>query len=136
MGTEPFNPNSTVEIKRTDAGSRKIIDRLDIMRGEIEDLRVDAAKSVKWDKLVVMLGAAAATIVSGAWAVIKLSEARSDRYQAEQIRQLREDMASLRGAVPKVEAYARGSYQVQVEKRPAAAVVKEVREATADGGTR
>lgn len=147
MSDEPFDPNKTAHLIRTDAGARKVVDRIDAMRNEVADLTTEVvvlkASSVKWDRLIFILGSASLTIVGGAWRVTTSSADRSDRLQAEQLRVIREDMAELRKAA----VYSQGSFAVTVEKRAPAVVAKEVQAtlamdagarqaATADGGSK
>lgn len=138
MATEepPFDPNATGFIVRTDAGARKIIDRIDQLRDDFGELHGELGKvkeaSVRWDRLLFILGSAATVIVGAAWKVTTNSVERGDKWMATQVNQLRGEMSELR----KGAAYAKGSYDVQVEKRPAAAVAKEVQAATSDAGTR
>jgi hypothetical protein len=134
----PFNPDDTAVIRRTDAGSRKIIDRIDSMRDEIADLKADQRNAVRWDKLAVTLGSAATVIIGGAWAITKSSEARTDRIAAEQLRAIRSELAEIRRAdMPKVEAYAKASAQVLTKDKSPAEAKKELAVSSAlDGGTR
>jgi hypothetical protein len=126
----PIDANSTAFIVRTDAGARKIVERLDGMRndlaetqGTIESMKVSV---VRWDRLIFILGAAASVIVGASWRVMNANLERSDRMHAEEMRVIREELMEVR----KLSAYVVGSYQVNVEKKAPAVVAKQVREAT------
>lgn len=119
--------------KRTDRATRLLIDGLVANTTEISKLK---ASTVNWRLLTPVLGAAAMAILGfsskNTASTVRDAVERGDRFTAEQLRAMREELAELR----KGAAYAKGTFDVVGEKRPAAAVVKEVREATADGGTR
>lgn len=136
MPDEPFDPNKTAHIIRTDAGARKFIDRVDTMRNEVADLTTEVVKlkasAVPWNLLISILGGAAVVITGASWKVMNSNLERTDRLQAEQLRAIREDMTELRRAA----VYSQGTYDVQVAKRPAAIVAREVQAATADAGTK
>lgn len=119
--------------RRTDRATRLLIDGLVANTSEISKLKVS---TVNWRLLTPVLGAAAMAIITfssrNTASTVRDAVERGDRHAAEQLRAIREEMAELKRAA----AYSKGTFDVVGEKRPAAAVVKEVREATADGGTR
>jgi hypothetical protein len=111
---------------RTDAGARKIIERLDDMRDQMTEVK---AASVRWDKLIVLLGSAATVIVGGAWRVAVSQNEQSERRLLQQIIEVRGQILELQ----EMKAYVKGAYQVSVEQKPRAKVAEEVR-SQLDGG--
>lgn len=124
--TEPGPEEKTGWVVRTDAGARKIIERLDTMRVEIAKVE---ASSVRWDRLIIILGSAATVIVGGAWNVSNTNSERIAKALNEQMQVMRAEIADLREMKP----YVLGNYQVAVEKKPPAKVAEEVR-SQLDGG--
>lgn len=127
MSDPDIDPNTTGFIIRTDAGARKLVDRMDSMRVQLAALK---ASTVKWDRLIALLGAAATIIVSASWKVMNDNLNSAERRHAGEV-------AIIHKRFEEQQRLLNGLFQVNVEKRPPAIVAKEVREAqAADGGVR
>jgi hypothetical protein len=116
-------------VPRTDAGARKLIDRLDRLQ-----LRLVALKSstVRYDRFIAMIGVSATVIVSAAWKVQADNLRAMERVHLAEMAALRDD---IHGELQRANAYAAGNYRVVVEKQAPAVVAQEVRAAIADAGT-
>lgn len=113
-------------LPRTDAGARKLIDRIDDLADKLDvvDQKVGFVEArasgwVTWERLTLLLGTAAAVIIGGAWTAAKASaeakakelEARFElvaqelraakRAQEEGLLEVRRDVRALYEATPR-----------------------------------
>lgn len=122
-------PSGQWPVPRTDRGARKLIEHVDLLRDSVIELK---ASTVKYDRLIAILGAAATVIVSASWKVMNNNLERSDRIHAAEMKTLREEVGELRKVAPHI----RGTYEVSVERKPREQVAAEVKRAIdRDGGT-
>lgn len=118
-------------VPRADIVSRKVIERMDAL----------AKSVVTWERLVLILGAAAVAIVGAAWVVTMMAstsaaaaarnageEVTATRTQmAEDVRQVRSDVT---GRVQLIEAKVDAVYGLLIERRSRAEVRAEVKRRT------
>lgn len=136
MGNQPDGADPSEWEKREDRVTRKLINRMDTMRDAMANVQTAIievkAVSVRWDKLIFILGTASTVIVGAAWRVTISQNEQSERRQERQLSEIRAEVKELR----ELKAQVRGTYQVAVEQKPRAKVAEEVRSLVeADGGT-
>lgn len=96
-------------LPRTDAGARKLIERIDIVRAEIEDVHKALEKYVTHKHLLGIAAGFAVAVISAAWMITKAESASAKAAAVEVRSDLKEHIAE--------EKQANKELQVSMERR-------------------
>lgn len=130
MSQEPDAPKEQWEERDTSPSGRAMRKLI----GEVIELRHSTVKQSHLNKL---LGAAAVTIITGSWAVVKADIARGDRITESRLSEVNTTLRDQQNQINEVRAVVpqiRGTYRVSVEQQNRKTVAEEVRAQSVDGG--
>jgi glutamine synthetase adenylyltransferase len=132
-------------IPRTDAGARKLIERIDAQRDEIRSLSAELSEiqgtvhymrgkveeSVTWPKLLTIVGGVGGLVVGISWAVVSSTLSRSDNSMQATQKMMADDLRAVRSEttskVQSIETKVDGVYKLLVEGKSKGEVKAAVR---------
>lgn len=110
---------------RKDVVSRKVIDRLDRVSGELEEVQRKLATYVTLGWLIGVLGTASIVIIGASWGIARDTRAELGELRATMGADVRQVRAEMAGRATATEAQVNAVYKVLIEGRPRAQVRAE-----------